>query len=97
MVELGVIVNHFASAEHLKYIVFRTMQKEETLILFLASEGINLQPVYQILNVFGSQVLKCLQTFLCSFYHTFSLLQATKDWIRSHKCLNQESLRRKNS
>lgn len=28
MAELGVIVNHFALAEHLKYVVFRAMQKE---------------------------------------------------------------------
>lgn len=28
MTELGVIVNHFALAEHLKYVVFRAMQKE---------------------------------------------------------------------
>lgn len=38
--------------------------------------------------------VKCLQTFLCSVYHT-SLLQAPKDWIRSCNCLDQDSLRRK--
>lgn len=56
MVELGVIVNHFALAEHLKYVVFRIMQKEETLLLFLASEGVILQPVHRILK---SLVHKC--------------------------------------
>lgn len=97
MAELGVIVNHFALAEHLKYVVFRAMQKEETFIPFLVSEGVILQPVHQILNVFSSQVLKRLQTFLCSFYQTSLLLRAAEDWIRSCNCncLNQESGKKK--
>lgn len=78
MAELGVIVNHFALAEHFNCIVYGAMQREETLTLFLASKGVILQPVHQIPNVFSSQVLKCLQTFPCSFYHTSSLLQGAR-------------------
>lgn len=92
-VELGVIVNHFALAEHLKCIVPRAMQKEETLILFLASAGVILQPVHQILSVFSSQLLRCLQTFLLLPH--FFVPASSKNWIRSCNCLNQESLRRK--
>lgn len=91
-VELSVIVNHFALAEHLKCIVPRAMQKEETLILFLASAGVILQPVHQILNVFSSQLLRCLQTFLLLPH--FFVPVSNKNWIRSCNCLNQESLRR---
>lgn len=98
----GCIVNYFVLAEYLKYVVFRVIfsstqcKRRKGFSCSLLPEGVFLQTVYQILNVFSSWVLKCLETCLwCTFYHISSLLQAPKDGIKSSNHPSQECLRRK--
>ena len=85
----GCRVKHFVLAECLKYVVLRVIfsstqcKRRKGFSCSLLPEGVFLQTVHQILYVFSSRVLKCLETFLwCTFYHISSLLQAPKDWIK---------------
>lgn len=98
----GCIVNLFVLAEYLKYVIFRVIfssaqcKRKKGFSCSLLLEAVFLQTVHQILNVFSSWALKCLETFLwCTFYHISSLRQGPKDWIKSCNHPSQESLRRK--
>lgn len=78
------------------YFLLSSVQNEERLLLFLASQG-----SFSAGNASDSQCLQFMSTKMFAnfhvvyFYHISSLLQAPKDWIKLCNHPSHESLRRK--